>query len=140
MYFPQNIGGATQKKTQAPHMTPHLEISTILILPLYYPAIPPCHLSAILPYCYRLRSVIHLPSLNFALFQCLRFLKEKVALASKMHTNDPAAMKSSSFVSSREMWNFIKETGISKVSPIFLLKVGVFTAISQLRNGYSLPF
>jgi len=46
--------------------------------------------------------------------QCLRFLKEKVALASKMHPNDPASMKSSSFVSSREMWNFIKETGISK--------------------------
>ena len=32
-----------------------------------------------------------------------------------MHPNNPAALKNGSFVSSREMWNFINELGISKV-------------------------
>jgi len=47
--------------------------------------------------------------------QCLKFLKQKISIASKMHPNDPAALKNGSFVSSREMWNFINELGISKV-------------------------
>jgi len=47
--------------------------------------------------------------------QCLKFLKQKIAIATKMHPNNPAALKNGSFVSSREMWNFINELGISKV-------------------------
>lgn len=47
--------------------------------------------------------------------QCLKFLKQKISIALKMHPNDPAALKNGSFVSSREMWNFINELGISKV-------------------------
>ena len=54
-------------------------------------------------------------SLSVLYLQCLKFLKQKISIASKMHPNDPAALKNGSFVSSREMWNFINELGISKV-------------------------
>lgn len=47
--------------------------------------------------------------------QCLKFLKQKISIATKMYPSDPAALKNGSFVSSREMWNFINELGISKV-------------------------
>jgi len=47
--------------------------------------------------------------------QCLKFLKQKIEVAVKMHGNNPMAQKSGSFVSSKEMWNFINDLGISKV-------------------------
>ena len=57
-----------------------------------------------------------------------------------MHPNDPAALKNGSFVSSREMWNFINELGISKVSGIpkfiaFWMNLRVYYETTSKTHG-----
>uniref|UniRef100_A0A2R5L7G7 DNA-directed RNA polymerase III subunit RPC6 n=2 Tax=Ornithodoros turicata TaxID=34597 RepID=A0A2R5L7G7_9ACAR len=46
--------------------------------------------------------------------QCYRFLQKKLTIA-RENSTDPLLQKNSSFSSSKEVWNFINELGISKV-------------------------